>query len=91
MTDSELSRSVFLITNKIKFTHEALIPFEIWLKCAELVRDVDMNDIAFLSLSELIGTKLWTGDKTLMKGLLKEGFSNFTTTEELFQLRQIME
>jgi predicted nucleic acid-binding protein len=50
-----------------------------------------MDDIAFLALAELLGTKLWTGDKKLLKGLVKKGFSNFTTTEELYQLRLLLE
>lgn len=91
MTEEQLDQSIFQITNQIIFTNEALIPFEYWLKGADLVRDIDMNDIAFLALTELLGAKIWTGDKELMKGLVKKGFSNFTTTEELFQLRQLLE
>lgn len=91
MTEEQLDQSIYQITNQIIFTNEALIPFEFWLKGADLVRDTDMNDIAFLALSELLGAKLWTGDKELVKGLVKKGFSNFITTEELYQLRQLLE
>lgn len=91
MTEERLDQSIYQITNQIIFTNEALIPFEFWLKGADLVRDTDMNDIAFLALSELLGSKIWTGDKELVKGLVKKGFSNFTTTEELYQLRQLLE
>lgn len=81
MTEEQLDQSIFQITNQIIFTSEALIPFEYWLKDANWVRDIDMNDIAFLALTKLFGVKIWTGDKELMKGLVKKGFRNFTTTE----------
>ena len=91
MTEEQLDQSIYQITNQIIFTNEALIPFEFWLKGADLVRDTDMNDIAFLALSELLVSILWTGDKELVKGLVKKGFSNFITTEELYQLRHLLE
>ncbi len=91
MSEEQLDQSIYQITNQIIFTNEALIPFEFWLKGADLVRDTDMNDIAFLALSELLVSILWTGDKELVKGLVKKGFSNFITTEELYQLRHLLE
>lgn len=91
MNDEQLDQSIYQITNQIILTNEALIPFEYWVKAANLVRDTDMNDIAFLALAELLGAKLWTGDKELLKGLVKKGFLNFTTTEELYQLRLLLE
>ncbi len=91
LNDEQLDQSIFQITNCINFTAEALIPFEYWLKSAELVRETDMNDIAFLALTEFLGVKIWTGDKALMKGLAKKGYSNFISTEELFNLRSILE
>lgn len=91
LSDEQLDQSIYQITNCLNFTAEALIPFEYWLKGAELVRDVDMDDIAFLALNEFLSVKLWTGDKELMKGLAKKGYTNFITTEELFNLRSLLE
>ena len=91
MNGEQLDQAIYQITNQIIFTNEALIPFEYWLKGADLVRDTDMNDIAFLALTTLLGEKLWTGDKELLKGLAKKGFKDFTTTEELYQLRLLLE
>ena len=68
-----------------------MIPFEYWLKGAELARDTDMDDIAFLALTEFMGVKIWTGDRALLKGLAKKGYTNFITTEELFNLRSLLE
>lgn len=91
MNEAQVDQSIYQITSQIIFTNEALIPFDCWLKSANLVRETDMNDIAFLALTELLGAKIWTGDKRLLKGLLKKGFHDFTTTEELFQLRSLLE
>lgn len=91
LSDEQLDQSIYQITNCLNFTAEALIPFECWLKGAELVRDIDMDDIAFLALNEFLSVKLWTGDKELMKGLAKKGYTNFITTEELFNLRSLLE
>jgi len=91
LNEEQLDQSIFQITNCINFTAEALIPFGYWLKGAELVRETDMDDIAFLALTEFLSIKIWTGDRALMKGLAKKGYSNFITTEELFNLRSLLE
>ena len=75
----------------MSFTDEALIPFEVWLKAVNLVRDTDMNDVAFVALAEFLGIKLWTGGKELMRGLAKRGYTNFITTDELYKLRSLLE
>lgn len=91
LNEDQLDQSIYQITNCLIFSDESLIPFEFWLKGADLVRDIDMNDIAFLALSEFLGVKLWTGDRVLMKGLAKKGHLNFITTDELHNLRSLLE
>lgn len=91
MSEEQLDQSIYHITSQIVFTNEALIPFEFWQRAANLVRDTDMSDIAFLALWGLLGGKLWTGDKELLKGLAKKGFTDFITTEELVKLRALLE
>ena len=91
MNEEQLDQSIFQITNCLAFTNEALIPFEYWLKAANLVRDIDMGDIAFVALAEFQGIKLWTGDRELMRGLARKGYTNFITTDELYKLRTLLE
>lgn len=91
LSDAELDQSIYQTASHINFVNEALIPFEYWLRAADLVRDIDMDDIAFLALTEFLQVKLWTGDKELLRGLAKKGYTNFTTTEELFTLRALLE
>jgi len=75
------------IFREIEFFKEEIIPFEIWKRSARLVRDVDMNDIAFVALTEYLDANLWTGDKKLMKGLEAKGYTKCYTTDEMFDLR----
>ncbi|MFM9948858.1 MAG: PIN domain-containing protein [Saprospiraceae bacterium] len=91
MSEEQLDQSIYQITDCLHFTNEALIPFEFWVKAANLVRDIDMNDIAFVTLAEFLDVKLWTGDVELIKGLAKKGYSNFITTDELHKLRTLLE
>lgn len=91
MSEEQLDQSIFQITSCLTFTNEALIPFDFWIKATNLVRDVDMNDIAFVTLAEFLSIKLWTGDKELMKGLAKKGYTNFVTTDEVYKLRSLLE
>jgi len=91
MSEEQLDQSIYQITNCLTFTNEALIPFEYWMKASNLVRDIDMDDIAFVTLAEFLGIKLWTGDRALMTGLARKGYSNFITTDELSKLRDLLE
>ena len=50
-----------------------------------------MKFVVDTTLTEFVGAKLWTGDKVLMKGLAQKGYSNFISTDELFNLRSILE
>ena len=91
MSINEVEYCKFQITKKIEFISEEQIPFRIWHKSANYVRDIDMDDIVFVALSEYMGYNLWTGDKKLMKGLIDKGFSNCISTQELVKLREEIE
>ena len=91
MSEEQLDQSLYQITNCLTFTNEALVPFEYWVKADNLVRDIDMEDIAFVTLAEFLGIKLWTGDRVLIKSLARKGYTNFITTDELFKLRDLLE
>jgi predicted nucleic acid-binding protein len=80
----------FLIYKQVDFFSESTIPFEFWQKTADFVRDVDMDDISHVALSLFLDIKLWTGDKLLIGGVTKKGFTNFITTQELLQLRRVI-
>ncbi len=50
MTNEQLEQSIFQITDNLVFHSESLVPFHHWKKAADLVREVDMDDIAFVAL-----------------------------------------
>jgi len=85
-TDKQLHESVTLITSKIKFINQELIPTSLFKKAELLTRDSDIDDTEFVALTEHIRGKLWTGDKELKKGLQKNKWDKLISTEELFQL-----
>lgn len=91
LTQDQIEQSKEQIFSCIKFISEEIIPFEIWQKAARLVRDVDMDDVAFVALSEYEELKLWTGDKELIAGLTAKGFQRCISTEEMIELRRSLE
>ena len=81
LSSIEIEESKNLIFSKINFISEEQIPFEYWQDSIQYVRDVDMDDIAFVALSKYLGgQKLWTGDKTLIQGMIKKGFLHAVST-----------
>jgi len=86
-TEIEYREVEFLIYQQIIFFTESLITFDIWKQAVELVRDVDMDDIAFVALSLFLDIKIWTRDKKLQNGLRAKGFNNLISTQELLVYR----
>ncbi len=88
--EQEYDEVAFLVYKQVDFFTESTIPFEFWQKAADFVRDVDMDDISHVALSLFLDIKLWTGDKLLIGGLTKKGFTNFITTQEMLQIRRVI-
>jgi predicted nucleic acid-binding protein len=85
---SKLSESDFDIVREqiygqIRFISEEQIPFSFWKNAIPIVRDIDMDDIAFVALTEYLDAKLWTGDKKLLAGIKERGYLNALTTDEI--------
>lgn len=80
------------VFNKVEFITEEIVPFEYWKNAAELVRDVDMDDIAFVALSLFMDkSPIWTGDEQLRKGIINKGFKEILNTSEVLALRTELE
>lgn len=69
----------------INFVSEEQIPYNYWHEAIPIVREVDMDDIAFVTLSEYIDARLWTGDKRLLESLKGKGSPRGISTDELYQ------
>ncbi|OQX77290.1 MAG: hypothetical protein B6D64_08500 [Bacteroidetes bacterium 4484_276] len=85
-SDYELERMISLISNKIRFINVKLIPKLIYDRAEILLKDIDKDDCEFVALTDHIRGKLWSGDKRLIKGLLKKDWNNFISTEELYEI-----
>ncbi|MBS9773653.1 MAG: PIN domain nuclease [Tenacibaculum sp.] len=75
-----VKHSVF---SSIKFISENLISQSNWNKAFEFVKDIDEKDTPFIALTLELKTKLWTGDKKLINGLLEKEIDIAITTNEL--------
>ncbi|MBX2926520.1 MAG: hypothetical protein KF852_01685 [Saprospiraceae bacterium] len=63
------------ILSCIRFISEEQIPYHYWHEAIPYVRGTDMDDLAFVVLTNYLDAKLWTGDKRLIAGLERAGYS----------------
>ena len=83
LKDHELKELMYHFVKRIDFIDDDLIYDEYQQQAYQLVKDVDKKDLLFVALSLQTGFTLWTGDKKLVRGLTKKGFSDLITTPEL--------
>jgi len=86
LSESDLNKSISLVTGKIRFIDALLIPSVVFNRTKDLLKEIDIDDTEFVALTEHINGKLWSGDKILQKGLKKKNWIKFVTTEELYRL-----
>jgi predicted nucleic acid-binding protein len=87
----KIAETEYFIIKGIKFIPEEKITENNWRSSYELVKDVDLDDIAFVALSKHLRCKLWTGDNILIRGLNKMGFKDTILTDELLKYRNDLE
>jgi predicted nucleic acid-binding protein len=89
LTEDEFEEAKNHIFSRLKFHSEEIIPYEYWEEALLLVREVDVDDIAFVTLSNYLDANLWTGDKLLMHHLrFQKGYEKCLSTAELFEIRE---
>ncbi len=84
----QIQEAEFQIYKDIHFISEEQIKASYWILAEKLVADVDPKDIHYVAYAKQFRCNIWSGDKALIKGLAKKGFTNFITTEALFQQRK---
>lgn len=72
-----------LVLSNINFVSEDLISDQSWHAAFDLTKDVDEDDTPFIALAIELNANLWTGDKTLSRGISKKGSNIIISTEEL--------
>ncbi len=86
-SEKEYEEVQSLLFKQFIFFSESNITLDYWKNAANLVRDVDIDDITFVTVSLFLDIKIWTGDKILIAGLHKKGFTNTITTDALLKIR----
>lgn len=88
LTSDQVLESEFQIYKSINFISDEQISITNWNIAENLVCDVDKKDVSYIAFSKQFKAKVWSGDKALIKGLASKGFTNFISTNELWDLRQ---
>ena len=88
LSEEELRQSQFRIYQRIEFHDEKLISSRLWLSSESLVKEIDIDDVAFVALARHLRGMLWSGDRTLVLGLRKAGYTKVITTQELLAIRR---
>jgi predicted nucleic acid-binding protein len=86
LSNSELAELEQILTHKITFIDERLLPSKLLLKTEELLASIDPKDTPFVALAIHLKGKLWTGDMQLYNGLKAKYFKDVLTSAELSQL-----
>jgi predicted nucleic acid-binding protein len=87
-TIEEIHEAEFQLYKDILFISEEQIKISHWFAAETLVADIDPKDTHYIAYSKQFRCKIWSGDKKLIKGLAAKGFTNFITTDELYELRE---
>ena len=88
LTHHKVKEAETQIYSHIRFISEEQIKPQLWIIAEKLVSDIDPNDTHYIAYSTHFRSKIWSGDKALMKGLFQKGFTNFFSTDELFLWRE---
>jgi len=88
LTLEQIQEAEFQLYKDIRFISEEQIRTRHWVTAEALVKDIDPGDTHYIAYARHFRCKIWSGDKALIKGLAKKGFTNFISTEELYGLRE---
>ncbi len=83
-TDEKIIRRIItLVYSQITFISDVQIPFEYYKNAIPYVRDVDMDDLVFVALSDFLNVPLWTGDLKLYRELKAKGYNRVVVFQEI--------
>ena len=88
LTTRQIKEAETLVCKNIVFISEEQIEISTWHKAILLTADIDSKDAIYIAFSLHFRCMLWSGDKALIKGLTKNGFDSFITTNELYKLKE---
>ncbi len=82
-SEAEVREIIDLAYTKITFIDDEQIPLSQYSIAANLIRDVDIDDVHFVALASYLGAALWTGDRKLYRHLIRKGYDSVITFEEV--------
>jgi len=85
-TEDQFIDTFHLITSRLVFLDDILLTDSDLNKAIDLVSGIDQDDALFVALTNHLIANLWTGDKRLINGLKKKGYSRTLTTDELYEI-----
>lgn len=88
LTIEEIEGLTYLITENIHFISEDQIPEEIWKESEIILSQIDTKDTPFVASAKYLDSKLWTGDKKLIKGINTTEFIACMSTTDMLLLRK---
>lgn len=88
MSLEQVLEAEYQVCKSIYFISDEQISIENWKTAMELVHDVDVKDISYIAFSKQFKAKVWSGDKELINGLAKKRFTNFISTNNLWNIRE---
>ncbi len=86
LPEDKLDELERLVTAKLTFINEELLPEALLIKTERLLEDIDPDDTPFVALTKQLKGKLWTGDKVLYEGLKAKRFRDVLTTADISAL-----
>jgi len=79
LAETKMRRVLQLLYTQINFISDGHIPIEYYIKALPFVREIDMDDLPFVALTEYLDELFWTGDMKLYNGLINNGYSKVIT------------
>jgi len=89
LSEVELLDVMYLILKQINFVNEVNIPTQFHMQAFQLTKDIDEKDTIFVAMSLFLDCNIWSGDKVLIEGLRRKGFTNIISTNELIEMLNI--
>jgi len=83
LKEQQIRRISSLLYSEINFIADELIPFEHYKKALFYVKDIDIDDLVIVALTEFLEGTLWTGDLKLYDGLIAKGYQKVVTFKQI--------
>lgn len=83
LTLDQVLEAEFQICKSINLISDEQISSVNWGLAQNLVFDIDKKDISYIAFSNQFKAKVWSGEKKLIKGLERKGFTNFISTQKM--------